>query len=425
MTTKPLQWQTEKRTVNDLVPHAKNPRTLSDQQRKDLEASITKFNLVEIPAINTDNGVLAGHARLKIMKALGRGKEEIDVRVPSRALTPKECEEYLLRSNRNTGSWDYELLKAFSTEFLLEIGFDDNDLSAIWEDVLEIDEDDFREEDEVEKAKDTDIKLGDRFALDTHSLICGDSTDESVVKTLLDGKTVDMVYTDPPFNISLDYNKGLGGRANYGGDVDDKKTDAEYRAFLLKAMKAALSVSKADSHHFWYCDQKYVGILQSLYAEIGVNYKRTCLWVKNGINPTPQVAFSKLYEPCVYGTCGKPYLSPKHTKLAEILNKDIGIGNATIDDITDMIDIWLAKRDSGDTYEHPTQKPITLHERPLTRCSKIGDHVLDLFGGSGSTLLACEQLKRKAFLVEKSPIFCQVIINRYEKFTGHKAIAIN
>ena len=260
--TEALQWRTEKRRVDNLAPHAKNPRSLSEQQRKDLEASITKFNLVEIPAINTDNGVLAGHQRLKIMQALGRGNEEIDVRVPSRTLTPKECEEYLLRSNRNTGSWDYELLKAFDTELLLEIGFDDNDLSTMWDDVLEIDDDDFREEDEIEKAKDTDIKIGDRFTLGAHSLICGDSTDESVVKTLVGENRIDMVYCDPPYNIDLDYNKGLGGRANYGGDVDDKKTDAEYRTFLLKAMKAGLSVGKNDSHHFWYCDQKYVGMLQ-------------------------------------------------------------------------------------------------------------------------------------------------------------------
>lgn len=421
MAKEPLTWQTATRKVDDLVPHSKNPRTLSAKQRKDLETSITKFNLVEIPAINTDRTILAGHARLKIMQALGRGQEEIDVRVPNRPLTAKECEEYLLRSNRNTGSWDYELLKAFDTEFLLDIGFDDTDLSSIWDDVLEIDDDDFKEEDELEKAKDTDIKPGDCFALGNHSLLCGDSTDEAIVKQFVGETTIDLVYCDPPYNIALDYDKGIGGKSHYGGDVDDKKTDVEYRAFLLKTMTAALAVSAKDSHQFWYCDQKYVGMLQSLYEEVGIKYKRTCLWVKSGISPTPQVAFSKLYEPCVYGTRGKPYLSPKHTKFAEILNKDIGIGNATIDDITDMLDIWLAKRVAGSDYEHPTQKPVTLHERPLKRCSKVGDAVLDLFGGSGSTLLACEQLKRKAFLVEKNPLFCQLIINRYEKFTGDKA----
>ena len=420
-----LSWHTETRKIDDLVPYEKNPRPLSNKQRKDLEASITKFNLVEIPAVNTDNTVIAGHARLKIMQILGRGQEEIEVRLPNRTLTKSEFEEYLLRSNKNTGSWDYELLKSFDTSFLLDIGFDDTDLSSIWDDVLEIEDDEFKLEKELEKAEKTTIKTGDFFQLGNHRLICGDSTNKEVVAKLLTNHKVQMVYCDPPYNIALDYNKGVGGKANYGGNVDDKKTDVDYRTFLKGAMESALSVSEKDAHHFWYCDQAYVGMLQSLYAELGISYKRTALWIKNGINPTPQVAFSKLYEPCVYGITGKPYLSPKHTKLAEILNNDIGIGNATIDDITDMLDIWLAKRESGDDYQHPTQKPLSLHERPLNRCTKIGDNVLDLFGGSGSTLLACEQMKRNSFLVEMSPVFCQLIINRYENFTGNKATKID
>ncbi|MBP6924142.1 MAG: DNA modification methylase [Candidatus Pacebacteria bacterium] len=420
-----LTWHTESRRVDDLIPYEKNPRTLSDKQRRDLEASITKFNLVEIPAINTDNTVVAGHARLKIMQALGRGQEEIEVRVPNRLLTKSEFEEYLLRSNRNTGSWDYELLKSFDTSFLLDIGFDDGDLSDIWDDVLELQDDEFNEEKAVKEAEKTDIKTGDMFALGNHRLVCGDSTDKDVVARLLGEQKIQTVYCDPPYNISLNYNKGVGGNANYGGTVDDKKTNTEFRIFLKSVMQSALSVSEKDAHHFWYCDQKYVGMLQNLYEELGIAYKRTALWVKNGINPTPKIAFNKCYEPCVYGITGKPYLSDKHKKFHEILNPEVGTGNATADDINDMIDIWLAKRVAGDAYEHPTQKPITLHERPLSRCTKIGHNVLDLFGGSGSTLLACEQMKRNAFLVEMNPIFCQVIINRYEKFSGTKAVSLN
>lgn len=420
-----ITWHTETRKVDDLVPYDKNPRTLSDKQRKDLEASITKFSLAEIPAINTDNTIVAGHARLKVMQLLGRGQEEIDVRVPNRALTKKEFEEYLLRSNKNTGSWDYELLKGFDTSFLLDIGFDDGDLSDIWDDVLEIDDDEFNPEKELKKAEKTDIKSGDFFKLGTHYLICGDSTNPETVKRLVGETKIDMSYVDIPYNIGLSYDKGIGGKKNYGGVVDDKKTDAEYRTFVRTLMQNAVDVSAKDSHHIWYCDSAYVGMLQNLFVEVGIAYKRTALWIKNGINPTPQVAFSKIYEPALYGTMGKPYLSKKHTKLAEILNKDIGIGNATIDDVTDMIDIWLAKRDAGQSYDHPTQKPLSLHERPLNRCTKIGDNVLDLCGGSGSTLLACEQMKRNAFLVELNPVFVQVIINRYEKFTGTKATKIN
>lgn len=418
-----LQWHTETRRVDDLIPYEKNPRTLSDKQRSDLEKSITKFNLVEIPAINTDNTVIAGHARLKIMQALGRGQEEIEVRVPNRTLTKSEFEEYLLRSNKNTGSWDYELLKDFDTSFLLDIGFDDGDLSDIWDDVLELEDDNFNEEKAVKEAEKTDIKVGDMFALGNHRLICGDSTDKEVVARLLGEQKIHTVYCDPPYNIALDYNKGVGGNANYGGAVDDKKTNGEFRIFLKSVMQSALSVSEKDAYHIWYCDSAYVGMMQSLFEEVGITYKRTALWIKNGINPTPQVAFSKMYEPALYGVTGKPYLSKKHTKMAEILNKEIGIGNATIDDITDMIDIWLAKRDAGSDYEHPTQKPLSLNERPLNRCTKIGDNILDLCGGSGSTLLACEQMKRNAFLVEMNPVFCQVIINRYEKFTGTKAVS--
>src|SRR3989338_10104414 len=178
MTTFLRQWRTEKRKIDDLVPHAKNPRKLSEKQRADIEASITKFNLVEIPAINTDNTVVAGHARLNIMQALGRGQEEIEVRVPNRLLTTSEFKEYLLRSNRNTGSWDYELLKSFDTSFLLDIGFDDSDLSDIWDDVLELEDDSFDEEKAVKEAEKTDIKTGDMFALGNHRLVCVYSTEK-------------------------------------------------------------------------------------------------------------------------------------------------------------------------------------------------------------------------------------------------------
>ena len=107
--------------------------------------------------------------------------------------------------------------------------------------------------------------------------------------------------------------------------------------------------------------------------------------------------------------------------MTEILNKEIGSGNRAVDDILDGLDIWLARRIHNSLYEHPTEKPPTLHEKPLRRCTKPGDVVLDLFGGSGSTLIACEQLKRRAFLCEVEPIFCDLIIRRFEALTGTKA----
>lgn len=126
-----LVWHTEKRKVNDLTPHPKNPRHLTDAQRARLLESIDKFNLAEIPAINTDNMILAGHQRITLLKELGRGDEEIDVRVPNRALTPEEADEYLLRSNRNTGEWDFEKLADFDVNMLSHVGFDDSDLDLV------------------------------------------------------------------------------------------------------------------------------------------------------------------------------------------------------------------------------------------------------------------------------------------------------
>ena len=140
---------------------------------------------------------------------------------------------------------------------------------------------------------------------------------------------------------------------------------------------------------------------------------------------TPQTAFNKVYEPCVYGIIGKPFLNNKYKNLNEVMNKEIGVGNQTIDDILDIINIWLIKRENAQDYEHPTQKPITLAQKPITRCTNLDDNILDLFGGSGSTLIAAEILKRKSFLVELEPIFCDLIIKRYEHLTGQPATKIN
>jgi len=140
---------------------------------------------------------------------------------------------------------------------------------------------------------------------------------------------------------------------------------------------------------------------------------------------TPQIAFNKAYEPCVYGAVGVPYLSEKVRNLNEVLNKEVGSGNRLLDDIEDYLSIWLVKRLPANEYEHPTQKPITLHEKPLRRCTKPGDVVLDLFAGSGSTMLACEQLNRKSYSVEIDARFCDVIISRYERMTHEKAKLIS
>lgn len=416
-----LQWHTSVKKVSSLIPNENNPRVMSPKQIEDLKKSLKKFNLVEIPVVDLDNKVLAGHQRLMVLKLLGRENEEIEVRAPSRKLTKSEYDQYLLTSNRVHGDWDWEkLASSFDIDVLLASGFDDTDLTHIFDD-LEVTDDEFDVEKELQKINKPKSKPGELYQLGNHRLVCGDSTDLEVVKSLMGKRKANTILTDPPYNISLDYNGGIGGKKQYGGNVDDSKTDADYKQLLQSALTNAISACHTDVHVFTYCDQRYIWLLQTLYQELKVQNKRVCLWIKNSSNPTPQVAFNKQYEPCVYGTIGRPYLSDKALNLSEILNKEVGSGNQSVEDIYDLLDIWIVKRLGGNGYEHPTQKPPQLHEKALRRCTKPNDIVLDVFGGSGSLLIACEQLKRSAYLVEREPIFVDLIIRRFEKLTGLKA----
>lgn len=411
-------------STKDLKPAAYNPRKISDKAMDDLKISISSFGMVDPIIVNGNKGrrniVIGGHQRLKAATALGYN----EVPVVYVDLDETRERELNLRLNRNTGEWDLDLLKEFDVELLLNVGFDDTDLSDIWNDTLETDDDDFNESKAVKSAAKTTIKYGDMFQLGKHRLICGDSTDPVVISRLVGNLKPTMFYSDPIYNIGLDYNKGVSMNAGYGGKTDDNQSDASYSDFLSKILTVSLSVLADDAHVFMYCDQNYIGLLQTLMVQHGLSNKRVCLWIKNNFNMTPQIAFNKAYEPCVYATKGSPFLSDSSQNLTEILNKDIAVGNRAIDDIIDLFDIWLAKREASHDYQHPTQKPVTLHEKPLKRCTKVGDVVLDVFGGSGSTLIACEQMQRIALLSEIEPVFCQVIIDRWQQLTGKTAVQL-
>lgn len=418
---KKLIWHTEKRTIDSLMPYSKNPRSITDKQMNDLKKSLKKFNLVELPAIDTDGKIIAGHQRIRALQILGRGKEEIEVRVPNRKLTQKEYDQYLITSNAVGGDWDFEKLKSFDLDILLDVGFDQLELSKFWDKELEVTDDSFDVEKELKQIKKPKTKLGDLIILGDHRLICGDSTDPEVLKKLLGNDKVSMIYSDPVYNIKIDYNKGIGGKQNYGGNVNDNRSYTEYKEFLKKSMIAALDVCNPDTHAFYWCDQIYIGVIQELYRELGIENKRVCLWLKNGHSPTPGIAFNKCYEPCVYGVRGKPYIAKDITNLNEVVNKETTNGN----DLLDQADVWLHKRLAGKDYEHATSKPPTLHEKAIRRCTKPGDIILDSFSGSASTLIAGEILKRRVYAVELEPIFCDLAIKRFEKLTGIKARVIH
>jgi hypothetical protein len=170
--TNKLVWHTEQRKVNDLIPNPENPRRMSEKQTEELRKSVEKFNLAEIPAINTDNKIVAGHMRVATLQLLGRGDEIIDVRVPSRKLTDKEYKEYLLRSNQNRGDWDWDILaNSFDINELIGAGFDE-ELSFMFDDVMSLSEDGFNFEKAVAEVTVPVTKPGEIIKLGNHILMC-------------------------------------------------------------------------------------------------------------------------------------------------------------------------------------------------------------------------------------------------------------
>ncbi len=416
-----LQWHTVQKRINDLIPQEVNPRIITDKQMSDLKRSLKKFNIVEIPAIDLNGKILAGHQRIKALQLLGRGNELIDVRVPNRKLTDDEAKQYLISSNALGGEWDFEALKSFDLDILLDSGFDQIQLAKFWDEDVEVKTDQFDVDKELKKIKTPKTKLGDIITLGNHKVICGDSTKQETLNLLLGSERVSMIYSDPVYNLEIDYDGGIGGKQDYGGNVNDKRTFEEYKNFIHDSLKAALEVSHPSTHVFYYCDQVYIGVIQDIYRSLGISNKRVCLWLKNNQNPVPKVAFNKVYEPAVYGVRGKPYLAEAVTNLNEVMNKEMGTGNELIAQVNEYIDVWTAKRLASKDYEHATSKPVTLHEKAIKRCTKPGDIILDSFLGSGSTLLAGHQLGRKVYGCELEPRFCDLIIERFESFTGLKA----
>ncbi len=417
-----LVWRAERRLVSALKSWAKNPRRISPEKFTQLIERIKNRGFHDVLKIDTDNTILSGNQRKKALIHLGI--KEVTVLVPNRKLTNEERNKIGLESNTNDGEWDPDLLKSFDMELLEDVGLDVGELADLWAENLEAENDDFDEAKELCKITKPKTKLGDLIIMGQHKLICGDSTDPAVLKSLFGKERASMIYSDPLYNLrgGVSYSLGVGGKSNYGGSVNDTRTDGEYEEFLRKSMKNALLVAKDDVHVFYWSDQSYIWMIQTLYRELGITNRRVCLWLKNGQNPTPGVAFSKAYEPCTYGTIGKPFISKNLQNANEVMNGKMTTGNDLHEEVSDL---WLTKRLAGKDYTHATSKPPKLHEKAIRRCTRPGDIILDSFSGSSSTLIAAEQLKRRVFAVELEPVFCDLAIKRYERLTKKKATIIH
>jgi len=386
-----MNWKTERRQIDELKLAGYNPRQASEKEVKDLTASLDKFDLADPIIINKDNTIIGGHFRIRILKQ--KGITEVDVRVPERQLTPKEERELNIRLNKNLGSWDFDALSNnFEIDDLLEWGFDEKDLKID----LEVEEDDV-----PEVQAEAVSKLGEIYQLGNHRLMCGDSTKIEDVEKLMDGQKADMVFTDPPYGMFLDADfSGMKNNLDFAKDkgfIGGKKYNnvaGDHEDFNPEFINMIFS-------QFGYCKEILLWGA-NYYSELLINRNKGSWFVWD----------KRLEESAdkMYGSCFELLWSKNKHKQDIARVKWAGV--------------FGTEKEFDHKRHHPTQKPIGLSSWFINKFSKQDDIVLDLFGGSGSTLIACEQLNRKCFMMELDPKYIDVIIKRWENLTDEKAIKL-
>ena len=419
-----LSWKTERRKISELVPWEKNPRIMTRKQAEDLRNSLERFNLVEIPAINTDNRVIAGHQRLMTLHLLGRGQEEIDVRVPSRTLTEEEFKEYNLRSNKNLGEWNWDMLaNNFDMAMLKNVGFTSEELSAKLS--PPVSEDDFDADAAAEEArKNLYVAKGDIYQLGRHRLMCGSSTEREDVSKLMGEDKADMIFTDPPYGVNY-------SQAKYEAIHRTRKKNFLDRGKILGDAPAdELSFYKFLLDSFLICDQfshdhapiyvchatKQQLAFFTAFRDAGYLFSQTIIWLKERIILAMGQDYHRVYEPIMFGwKKGSKHFANR------LITTDKEVWDLDRKTFEERLDVWYISRDKSKDYVHPTQKPIRLVERAMKKSSKFGDLLYEPFSGSGSTLMACEQTDRRCNAMELDPAYVQAAIGRWESMTKEKA----
>jgi hypothetical protein len=384
----------EQVAVTALIPYAKNSRTHDDAQVAQIAASIKEFGWTNPILVDGERGIIAGHGRLMAARKLGM--TEVPV-IELKDLTPTQKKAYIIADNRlalNAG-WDDQLLTIELNELLADkfsldlLGFNADELNALLNPV-EINEG-LTDEDEVPEPPPEPItKLGDVWILGNHRLMCGDSTSIDAVDKLMDGKHANMLHTDPPYGV------------DYEGVPNDHLKDTQLEQFLIDALTCAYAVLHDGSNvYVWHADITAFEFI-SAFRKSGFKQARpsTIQWVKPSLTMS-QGDYHLQNEPCLYGW------------------KE-GSGRVRVKD-RKQTTIWNCDR-SKESKVHPTMKPVELCQRAIENSSVPNCIVLDLFGGSGSTLIACEKTGRNSRLMELDPKYCDVIVKRWENFTGKTAV---
>jgi len=388
--------------IDKLIPYARNPRTHSEAQVAQIAASIAEFGFNNPILVDTKAGILAGHGRLLAARKLQLS--EVPVIVLDH-LTEAQKRAYILADNQlalNAG-WDEELLRielaALQDEdFNIKlIGFEDDELARLLaaQDAAE----GLTDEDSVPDIQEIPISdTGDLWILGNHKLLVGDATNQADVANLMAGEACDLIFTDPPYNV--DYEGYTENRLKIKGD---RMSDADFKQFLEAAFRSCRVAVKSGASLYVCHSSSWQREFQGALENAGFEVRCQIIWAKN----TFAWGFGRYkfqHEPIFYAhVTGE---------------KDPWYGDKS------QSTLWQEKKPAANRI-HPTAKPVELVERALLNSSKAGDIVADLFGGSGSTLIACERRNRKARLMEIDPKYADCIVRRYQEYTGKKAVHIN
>ena len=397
--------------IDSLVPYARNSRTHSDEQVNKIAASIKEFGFLNPVIVDGENGIVAGHGR--VLAAQKLGMESLPC-VEAAHLTDAQKRAYVIVDNRLAldAGWDDEMLRVEFADLEAD-GFDLGLTGFTLDEIGALEpepepEEGLTDEDATPEAPEQPVTVeGDVWVLGNHRLMCGDSTSIDAVERLTASQKVDMIFTDPPYGMSYG-----GGRARGDHSLDKETGGVKVKAHgeiigdnlqgddLLTMVRDAIAAARS-----WAKDGggTYVCFTWRTYAEFeaalescGLEVKNCIVWDKKSIG------------------LGNSHYRPQHEFI-------FYCGGEWHGDKSES-DVWYMSRGSTGDYVHPTQKPVELIERAINNSSKSGDSVVDSFGGSGSTLIACEKLHRHARLMELDPKYCDVIINRWQDFTGQHAV---
>lgn len=416
---------------HELTPYENNTRKHNPEDIDGIKKSILDVGFRDPIGIwGKDNLIVEGHGRQ--IAALELGLEKVPcIRLDD--MTEEQRKEYAIRHNRSAemSAWDFRKLE----EELAALAIAGVDMSD-----LKFEEEDFGDEAETaepvednfepEPPEEPRSKLGDIYQLGRHRLMCGDSTSKADVEALCDGAQMDLLLTDPPYNV--DYEGGTKDKLKI---MNDKMEDAAFRAFLVDAFQSAdLVMRPGAAFYIWHADSEGLNF-RAACKEAGWEVRECLIWNKNSFVLGRQ-DYQWKHEPCLYGwkdgaghyfidvrnlptvmEDGRPDIAKmKKEEMAELLREIYD----------DKVPTTVINENKPSRSElHPTMKPIKLVGRQIQNSTKRGWNVLDLFGGSGSTLIACEQLNRDCYMMELDPHYVDVIIKRWEDFTGQKAVLIN